>query len=372
LTTYDRQCGREAIAFTGQTSLELDFKIERKNRMKKWIISIVVLVVVIGGGFTGYSYFSNKSEAASVPQNQTLTAAAEVGNVEVNVSGTGNISVMNEEMIMAEDNATVEEVLVSVGDTVAAGAELITFTEDDIDPIVAPFAGEITVLNVEAEMDIQMKTELVQVTDYTNLEMVVNVDELDISKIQVGQTAAIAVNALPDKEFTGTVTSVSKEATEDSSSTVAKYEVKIQINEPAEIKVGMTAEATITTEKKENVVTVPVAAIQKQNDSYYVLVPSDDQPAAVAESEEGSEKSTIKTTQQPVEIGLQNSTTVEIVSGLAAGDEVVLPSLNTENSAQSGNAMFPGSGGGGFPGGNMGQRPDGMPKGDRGQGGTAQ
>lgn len=338
--------------------------------MKKWIVSFVVLVVLIGAGFGGYRYFASKSEAASVPQTQTLTAAAEVGNVEVSVSGTGNISVINEEMLSAEDNATVEEVLVAVGDTVTAGAELITFEDDEIDPIVAPFAGEITALNIEAEMDVQMNAELIEVTDYTNLEMVVNIDELDVSKIQVGQTASIDVNALTDKEFTGTVTSVSKEATEDSSSTVAKYAVKIKINEPAGIKVGMTAEATITTEKKENVVTVPVAAIQKQNDRYYVLIPAQDQTSEAVEQEETEEESTIKTTQQPVEIGLQNSTLVEIVSGLAAGDEVVLPSLNTESSNQTGNSMFPGAG---FQGGNMGQRPEGgMRSGNRGQGGTTQ
>lgn len=245
---------------------------------------------------------------------------------------------------------------------------MITFEDDKLEPITAPFAGEITTLNVETEQTVQANTELVQVTDYNNLEMVVNVDELDIAKVQVGQTATINVNALEDKEFTGTVTSVAKKANEDSSSTVAKYAVNITINEPAGIKVGMTAEATITTEKKENVVTVPVAAIQKQGDSYYVLVPAEDQTAATpadqeketTSSNEENTTSTIQTTQQPVEIGLQNDTDVEITSGLAAGDEVVLPSLNTENSNQSGkNGMFQN---GGFPGGNMGQRPEvGMP-----------
>lgn len=333
--------------------------------MKKWLITIIVLIVVVGSGIYGYSYFSEKNEAQAAPKVQTLTAAAEMGNVEVDVSGTGNITVINEELITAEGNATVEEVLVAVGDTVEAGAELITFEDDKLDPITAPFAGEITTLNVEAEQTVQVNTELVQVTDYTNLEMVVNVDELDIAKVQVGQTATINVNALEDKEFTGTVTSVAKEANEDSSSTVAKYAVNITINEPAGIKVGMTAEATITTEKKENVVTVPVAAIQKQGDSYHVLVPAQDQttvaPAAQEEGEETTD--TIKTTQKPVEIGLQNDTVVEIISGLAAGDEVVLPSLNTENSSQTGrNGVFQN---GGFPGGNMGERPAGM-QGDRG------
>lgn len=341
--------------------------------MKRWIISIVILIVIAGSGIYGYSYFSKKSEAASAPQTQTLTAAAETGNVEVSVSGTGNISVINEEVITSEGNATVEEVLVAAGDTVEAGAELITFEDDELDPITAPFAGEITALNVEAEDIVQMNSELVQVTDYGNLEMVVNVDELDVAKVQVGQTAVIDVNAISDKEFTGTVTSVAKESNDDSSSTTAKYEVRITINEPVGIKVGMTAEATITTEKKENVVTVPVAAIQKQGDQYYVLVPSEDQTVAPAEQEDGEESTTtsaIQTTQQTVEIGLQNDTVVEIVSGLAAGAEVVLPSLNTENSnQQSGrNGMFPS---GGFPGGNMGQRPEGgMPQGNRGTGGN--
>jgi HlyD family secretion protein len=115
----------------------------------------------------------------------------------VTVSGTGSISTINEDIILAEENnAVVEEVLVAVGDTVEEGEDLITFEDDDLDPIEAPFSGEVTTLNVKEEDTVSMGTELIEVTDYNHLEMVVNVDELDISKVKVGQTAKIDVSAL--------------------------------------------------------------------------------------------------------------------------------------------------------------------------------
>ncbi|WP_052737916.1 efflux RND transporter periplasmic adaptor subunit [Bacillus sp. SA1-12] len=330
--------------------------------MKKWIISVVVLVLVIGGGATAYGIYSSKKEEASTPVLETQTAVAETGNVEVTVSGTGSISTINEELITADENNTVvEEVLVEVGDTVEEGDDLITFEDDDLDPIEAPFSGEITTLNVKAEDTISMGTEMIEITDYSNLEMVVNVDELDISKVKVGQTAQIDVSALPNTEFTGTVTSVSKEANESESSSVAQYAVNVKINKPTGIKVGMTAEAVITTESKENVVTVPIEAVQKQGDQYYVLVPAEGEDTTESGQAEGQQnsdveatdaKSATQTTQKTVEVGLQNEEVAEIVNGISAGDEVVLPTLqSSDDSEESMDRMmqrgFPGSMGNG-------------------------
>lgn len=344
--------------------------------MKKWIISIVILIIVIGAGATTYGYFNNKTETTTAPQMTTQKAVAEMGSVEVAVSGTGNISTINSEVHTASGNATVDEVLVAVGDIVAVGDELVTFLDDEIDPIEASFAGEVTTLNVEEEMNVQMGTEVVAVTDYTNLQMIVDVDELDIAKVQVGQTAKVDISALTDSEFTGTVTSVAKEANEDSSSTVAKYAVNMTINEPTGIKVGMTAEATITTEKKDNILTVPVAAIQKQGDESFVLIPSEENATTAQQGEEKAAEdgtaTAIQTEQKTVEIGLQNDTLVEITSGLSEGEEVVLPSLNSDsNSGQNGGNMFQGGfpggqGQGGFPDGGQGQRPAGFQGGNRG------
>jgi HlyD family secretion protein len=338
--------------------------------MKKWIISIVLVVLVIGGGATAYGIFNSKKEEASVPLTETQTAVAEVGNVEVTVSGTGSISTINEEIITAEENnAVVEEVLVAVGDTVEEGDDLITFEDDDLDPIEAPFTGEITTLNVEAEDTLSMGTEMIEVTDYSNLQMVVNVDELDIAKVKVGQTAQIDVSALTDSEFTGTVTSVSKEANESESSSVAQYAVNVKINKPTGIKVGMTAEAVITTESKTNVLTVPIEAVQTQDDQYYVRVQSSEvastteqtkqqvqssSDSSTSTSEEASTES--QATQKTVEVGLKNDEVAEIISGLSEGEEVVLPTLQSSDDSESGmQEMMKGFPGGDMPQGGMGQ-----------------
>lgn len=335
--------------------------------MKKWILSLVVVVVIIGGGASAYGIYNSKTQEASTPVIQTQTAVAEVGNVDVTVSGTGSISTINEDIILAEENnAVVEEVLVAVGDTVEEGEDLITFEDDDLDPIEAPFSGEVTTLNVKEEDTVSMGTELIEVTDYNHLEMVVNVDELDISKVKVGQTAKIDVSALPDTEFTGTVTSVPKEANESESSSVAQYAVNVKINEPKGMKVGMTAEAVITTESKQNVITVPIEAVQKQGDQYYVQASASTEEGSTPENEQQSSSDT-KTadiesaapqgTQKTVEVGLQNEEVAEIISGLSEGEEVILPTLQSsddseENMREMMKSGFPGSE---MPGGNMGQ-----------------
>ncbi|MFT8320572.1 MAG: efflux RND transporter periplasmic adaptor subunit [Bacillus sp. (in: firmicutes)] len=325
-----------------------------KKNIKKWIVSGII-IVIIGAGIGAYFLFSKEENSGGVAQARTQTSTAEVGNVEIKVSGTGSIAAINKETVTGTENATVAEVLVEVGDTVEEGDELVTF-DGDADPIEAPFSGEITALNVEEDENVSMGTEVLQITDYSNLEMVVNVDELDISKVKVGQEATISASALEDKEFTGEVTNVAKEANSDSSS-VAKYAVTVKLSKPKGLLVGMTAEATITTSSKENVVTVPVEAVQKQDDEYYVLIPS-----GTTTSEDGTTETT--TTKQTVKVGLENEDVAEISSGLDEGTTVVLPTFesssdeNSQNMFGRGQGQMPGGAGGGqMPSGNGGGMP---------------
>lgn len=318
-----------------------------KKSIKKWIISGVT-VVVIGTGIGSYYYFTNENQTEVRAQVRTQTATAETGDVEIEISGTGSIATINKETFASTGNATVDEVLVAVGDEVEEGDELVTFEDDTMDPIEATFSGEITALNVEEEGNVSMGTEVVTVTDYDHLEMVVNVDELDISKVKVGQEASIKVSALDDKEFTGKVTSVAKEANSDSTS-VAKYAVTVKISKPSGLLVGMTAEATITTNTAKDVITVPVEAVQKENDEYYVLVAS-----GTTTNEDGTTETA--STKQTVELGLQNTVVAEIKSGLEEGTTVVLPTFESSSDSET-QGMFPG--GGQMPSGERGQMPGG-------------
>ncbi|MFB6465630.1 efflux RND transporter periplasmic adaptor subunit [Cytobacillus sp. Hz8] len=318
--------------------------------MKKWIINIVIVVLIIGIGGGTYYFINKKNESKNTVVAQTQTAIAEKGDVTVTVSGTGNISAIHKEILTAKKNGTVNKVHVSEGDTVEEGDDLITFN-GDINPIEAPFSGEITSLNVEENQNVSPATELVGITNYNNLEMIVNIDELDISKVKVGQKAKVEVSALPDKTFTGTVTSVAKEANEDSDSSVAKFAVHVKISNPKGIKIGMTAEATITTNSKNDVLTVPIEAVQKQGDKYYVRIADAQESKTIKSKNESSGSDSqlgpqTQRTQQEVEVGLQNDEVAEIISGLAEGDEVILPSISSDSSTSKVQQ-------GGFPGGGM-------------------
>ncbi|WP_162880804.1 efflux RND transporter periplasmic adaptor subunit [Paraliobacillus sediminis] len=326
--------------------------------MKKWIIILAIVVIVIVGGTTTYGFINSDEETDNSAMATTQTAVAELGNVEVNISGTGSILTMNEQTITFDDtNAVIEEVLVEVGDTVEEGDELITFEDDAFDAIEAPFSGEVTILNVVGEDTVSMGTEMIEITDYDNLQMIVNIDELDIAQIEVGQTAAIDVSAITDNNFTGTVTSVAKEAN-DSDSSVAQYAVEVTINEPEGIKVGMTAEATITTESKENVLTVPIEAIQTQGDQYYVLMEDTSAEEAVEEesSETITEENDVASEQVTIEVGLQNEEVAEITSGLSEGDVILLETVQASDDTgeETRQDMFQGGFGGG-----AGERPSG-------------
>ena len=113
--------------------------------------------------------------------------------LEVKVSGSGTVESVTSTDIQADGSKEVDEVLVSEGETVTKGEDLITFT-DGSDPIEAPAAGTITSLDVEEGDRVNDGQVVAHLTNYSDLQVKVQVDELDIPKVKVGQTAAIKIN----------------------------------------------------------------------------------------------------------------------------------------------------------------------------------
>lgn len=177
----------------------------------------------------------------------------------------------------------------------------------------------------------------------------VNVDELDINSISEDQEAEVTLDAIEGKSFAGTVTKVGASAS--ASGGVAKYTVEITIPKDELMKEGMNASATIVIEKKENVVTIPVNALQERGNETFVYTEKDDEGNLSGE--------------KTVTTGLSDGDIVEITEGLDAGDTVYYQKSGNTDSG-SGNigsfdfSQMPGEGdfgGGGF-GGDM---PDDMP-----------
>ncbi len=182
-------------------------------------------------------------------------------------------------------------------------------------------------------------TEMLTVADLSKMEATVNVDENDVVLISVGDTAKIHVDAFTDRTFTGVVTQIGNSAITQGLGTqdeVVNFEVKILILNPEnKIRPGMSCDADIQTEKKENVLSVPIqsvtARVAKEN---IATDPSqaNDQAAIDAKAKKdrnNKPKEVVFITQDnkakmlEVKTGISDDTYIEIVSGLKGNEDVV-------------------------------------------------
>ncbi|MBT2719646.1 efflux RND transporter periplasmic adaptor subunit [Bacillus sp. ISL-46] len=299
--------------------------------MKK-LIWILISVLVIG--FVGFQYYKSKTVSTETTA-QTRTAVVQQGKLEVKISGSGTVApVTSEDIKSTVDNDEIDEVLVSAGDTVSEGDELITFT-DDSDSITAPADGKITTISVTDGERVTNGQVIAHLTDYENLQTVVQVDELDITKIKKKQTVSITVSAYPDTTFTGKVTDIAAEGT--SANGTSTFDVTIHIDQPKNLKVGMSTEASILTESKENALYVPVDGVYSSNNEKYVVVTSTSTDASSASST--SQQKTVKT-------GISTDDYVELTEGVTAGETIQLPALATSSSSNNQSGRMQGGMGG--------------------------
>ena len=179
---------------------------------------------------------------------------------------------------------------------------------------------------------------------------VINVDELDITSVKTGQTAKITLDAIEGEEYEGTITSVSSEASSGSSS--AKYPVEITFDKTDDMRIGMTASASISIDEAKDAVLIPVDALQEKGGKTFVYTQKDSDGNLSGEVE--------------VETGLSNGNKVEITSGLESGDTVYYLKTTSSSGSNSQQDMQ------GGPGGNGGEAPSdkggsGGPGGDGGE-----
>ena len=156
--------------------------------------------------------------------------------------------------------------------------------------------------------------------DLTDMRVIANIDEADIGGVKEGQRVTFTVDAFPDDTFEGAVTQVRQQATTESN--VVTYEVVISApNESLKLKPGLTANVTIYTLEKNGVLAVPARALRFTPNEALLQegeTVEDVQAPAKVWTKEGN---TFKA--HKVEIGTSNGMLTEILSGVAAGTEVL-------------------------------------------------
>lgn len=209
--------------------------------------------------------------------------------------------------------------------------------------ITAPMTGKVTRLNVEeGEIAIMGNLNrdaatLMTISDMSVLETKVRVDETDVARISVGDSALIQIDAFPDTTFVGRVVEISNSSVNSSSATSADqaidYEVRVQLlNPPPETRPDFSATAKIVTASRNMVVSIPIIALTVREDE---AVPNADTAIAVGRAKPAKEvgKRDIegvfivgadnKVTFRPVKVGIAGERHFEVLEGLKAGETIV-------------------------------------------------
>jgi len=351
---------------------------------KRWLYVIVILALVAAGGW----YWWSRNNAKPVqPMGQIIRI--ERGELVSQVSATGAITPVNMVDVSSKITGRIEEVKVLENQLVKTGDVLITLDDtrlqaqlaqvqsrlknteanyrrslqlvqsgavpvqqydaarmdyevakanyDDMvsqleDTIIrAPVSGMVIGKPIPAGQTVSPGISnpmvLMTIADMSVMQIYTQVDESDIGKVNMGQKATFTVDAYPGKTFTGKVSLISSKATIQQN--VVYYNVVIDVDNPQNLlKPTMTARVSVQVGERQDVVTVPLMAVKSVKGQQYVQVLSGDQVE-----------------QRAITLGLVSDERAEVLTGLAEGEQVVLPSSRTQTQSGTGggSAVSPGT-----------------------------
>ncbi len=230
---------------------------------------------------------------ANLAQDQDYLAALTGGTVPANATGSALLKLKQAQLAVQ----TAQENL-------------------DATTLTAPFDGTITKASAIHGDIISAGTQVFRIDNLSNLQVAVNVTEVDINGIKTGQPATITFNAIPNTTYTGTVVSADLAGTVGQNSTTFTVTVEIT-NADVQIKPGMSANVTITTNQVANALLVPSTAIFTDTTGQpYVYLIQNGTPTTVA-----------------ITLGAASDTTTQVTgNSLKEGDMIVLSFASTSSS----------------------------------------
>lgn len=176
----------------------------------------------------------------------------------------------------------------------------------------APFAGILVQSPVSTSGVQVLSTDYFELVNPESLVFKAEVDEEDVAKLALGQTATISLDAYPDQTLETQLSYISYQSAQSSGGTVFLVELPIQEADLAKYRLGMNGDVAIELNKKESALSIPLVATRERGDKFYVDV----------KAPEGSPDPTIE---KEIEVGLETERYVEVLSGLKPTDQVVIP-----------------------------------------------
>ena len=293
------------------------------------------------------NYISQKDRSlAEISSAQARRAQAEAQYVQAELSFQRSKQLYDQQTISKSDFEQAQATYTVAKATVDAAKFAITSAEASLKDanenltktsIYAPMTGTVSMLLVElgervAGTNLMAGTELMRVADLSRMEAQVQVNENDIPRVKLGDTALIEVDAYLDQKFKGIVTEIANSAktTGVSADQVTNFDVKILVlpesyqklvdaGDKNPFRPGMSATVDIRTQSKSDILAVPIQSVTTRTDTTKIggtpsvkdirtLVFITDGKFALAKD---------------VKTGIQDNSYIEILSGVALNDRVI-------------------------------------------------
>ena len=227
---------------------------------------------------------------------EVLKAKINLANEEIKLKGSQleNDSRLAQAMVdRARANLEVEDIQLSYA--------TITAPIDGIVAFISTQEGETVVSSMSAPT-------FVNLIDLRKLEVTVFVDETDIGRIKVGQKSLFTVDTYSEKFFKGKVREIRPKAVIKDN--VVNYEVILDIEKKniSKLRPEMTANVVVTTGTRKNVLTIPKSAVKRKGKKTFTVMQVDG-----------------KLVDKSIELGWRDDKVIEVISGLAEGDQVGIP-----------------------------------------------
>jgi membrane fusion protein, multidrug efflux system len=347
----------------------------RPIRMIRWFIIVGLLLALLVGALVGFNAFRSHMIAQFFANNKPPPAAVTVAEAKSEVipnllTAVGELAAVHQVNVTSDVSGRITDIMFTPGASVKAGNPLVQMfdapdqgdlanfkaqaigaeaaldrakqlaarqfgPQSTVDAaqatfdqanagiaksqaiisqklVRAPFDGELGVRHVEVGQYLTAGTQIVSLTDLSQLYANFTVTEKDSGQLKVGQTVRVAVDAYPGRAFEGKITAIEPQIATDT----RNIHVQATLGNPEHIlKPGMFATTTVVLPDKPAVITVPETAVDYTlyGDSVYLI----------SEKKEGDGKTSLSVVRTFVRTGDRINGRAELLSGLKPGDRVV-------------------------------------------------
>lgn len=288
-----------------------------KRKRSMMIIGGVVCVVICLGLILGYQTFFNQKSSANTTEYRVTTE-----DIEKEDRFTGAIESQNRQDVVATSSQQISDIYVTEGELVPVNKDLYVTTAGEV--IRSTVAGEVSKIYYDKNNTVAVGGKIMEIVDYSNLQISIKVEENQLESIEVNTSVEVSIDSL-DRTIDGVVAEISREAKNENG--VAYFTAIVNFTGDADTRIGMNTEVTIPVDSEEDVIAVPIDAIQfTDDDKTYVSLKYDG-----------------KVVNSMVTTGITDGLKIEITEGLNEGDIVLIPVVVDEATS------FPGPPqGGGF------------------------